>query len=260
MVVNGDGSFEEGLKSPESEWVISIREKLEQACQDDVANTWAKLFIYRVPYYLREGDDKAYFPQIVSLGPYHHGRRRLRKMDHNKWRSLHHVLKRTNHDISLYLNSINELKGKARSCYEGPINLSNNEFVEMMVLDGCFVLELFYGAVGEFKYLGYPRNDPIFAMCGAMHSIQRDMIMLETQIPLFILDRLLGFQLSDPDQRGFVAKLAIQFFDPLMPTNKPLTKSDKNKLESSLGYTTTFDLLFDQSGLHCLDVFGNYMR
>ncbi|KAL5575749.1 hypothetical protein UlMin_017448 [Ulmus minor] len=250
MVVNVDGSFEEGLKSPESKWVISIREKLEQACQDDVAGTWEKLFIYRVPHYLREGDDKAYFPQIVSLGPYHHGRRRLRKMDHHKWHSLHHVLKRTNHDISLYLNSIKELKEKARSCYEGPINLSINEFVEMMVLDGCFVLEIFR----------YPKNDPIFAMCGSMHSIQRDMIMLENQIHLFILDRFLGLQLGDPDQRGFVAKLSIQFFDPLMPIDEPLTKSDRNKLESSLGYTITFDLLFDQSGFHCLDVFGNYMR
>ncbi|KAL5556936.1 hypothetical protein UlMin_039172 [Ulmus minor] len=255
VVVNGDGSFEEGLKSPESEWVISIKEKLERACQDDVAGTWAKLCIYKVPHYLREGDDKAYFPQIVSLGPYHHGRRRLRQMDRHKWRSLHQVLKRTNHDTSLYLNSIKELEEKARSCYEGPINLSSNEFVEMMVLDGCFVLELFRGAAGGFKHLGYPRNDPIFAMRGSMHSIQRDMIMLENQIPLFILDRLLGLQLGDPDQRGSVAKLAIQFFDPLMPTDEPLTKSDRNKLESSLGCTTTFDPLFDQSGLHCLDVF-----
>ncbi|KAI3497878.1 hypothetical protein L1887_33477 [Cichorium endivia] len=39
---------------------------------------------------------------------------------------------------------------------------------------------------------GYPRCDPVFAMRGSMHSIQRDMIMLENQIPLFILDRLLG--------------------------------------------------------------------
>ncbi|KAL5550513.1 hypothetical protein UlMin_000689 [Ulmus minor] len=233
VVVNGDVSFEKGLKSPNSEWVISIREKLEQACQDDVAGTWEKLFIYRVPYYFREGDDKAYFPQI-EMPP---------QKDHNKWCSLHHVLKRTNHDISLYLKSIKELEEKARSCYEGPINLSSNEFVEMMVLDGCFVLELFR----------YPRNDPIFATCGYMHSIQRDMIMLENQIPLFILDRFLGLQLGDPDHRGFVAKLAVQFFDPLMPIDKPLTKSDRNKLESSLGYTTTFDPLFDQSGLHCLD-------
>lgn len=258
VIQNGGGpKFEEGPKSPESEWVLTIKDKLEQASQDDAANVWSKLCIYRVPHYLREGDDKAYVPQIVSLGPYHHGRRRLRHMDRHKWRSLHQMLKRTNQDIKLYLDSMKEVEEKARSCYEGPvaISLSSNEFVEMMVLDGCFVLELFRGAAEGFKQLGYPRNDPIFAMRGSMHSIQRDMIMLENQLPLFILDRLLGLQLGDPELKGLVPKLALRFFDPLMPTDEPLTKSDRNKLESSLGYATTFDPLSDQGSLHCLDVF-----
>jgi hypothetical protein len=235
--------------------VISIKEKLDQARQDDAASSWAKLCIYRIPHYLKEGDDKAYVPQIVSLGPYHHGKRRLRQMDRHKWRALHQILRRTNHDIMLYLDAVKEVEERARNCYEGSITLSSNEFVEMMVLDGCFMLELFRGAAEGFKQLGYPRNDPIFAMRGSMHSIQRDMIMLENQLPLFLLDQLLGIQLGNPDQKGVVAKLTLQFFDPLMPTDEPLTKSDMNKLESSLGYATTFDPLSDQGGLHCLDVF-----
>ncbi|EEF37410.1 UPF0481 protein At3g47200 [Ricinus communis] len=256
IVIEKDSeNFEEETKSPDFEWVISIKEKLEQAHQDDAAGSWAKLCIYRVPHYLREGDDKAIVPQIVSLGPYHHAKRRLRQMDRHKWRSLQHVLKRTNKDIKLFLDSVREVEERARSCYEGTIGLSSNEFVEMMVLDGCFVLELFRGAAEGFKQLGYARNDPIFAMRGSMHSIQRDMIMLENQLPLFILDLLLGLQFDNPDQKGFVAKLALTFFDPLMPTDEPLTKSEKNKLESSLGYATTFDPLADQGGLHCLDVF-----
>ncbi|KAF3439004.1 hypothetical protein FNV43_RR17279 [Rhamnella rubrinervis] len=256
IFIKNDGqNFEEVPKSPESDWVVTIREKLDHARQDDALSSWSKLCIYRIPHYLREGDDKAYVPQIVSLGPYHHGKKRLRQMDRHKWRSLHRFLKRTNSDIKLYLESVKELEEKARACYEGPISMSSNEFVEMMVLDGCFVLELLRGVCEGFKQLGYPRNDPVFAMRGSMHSIQRDMIMLENQIPLFILDRLLGLQLGDPGQKGLVAKLTLQFFDPLMPTDEPLTKSDRNKLESSLGYTTSFDPLSDQGALHCLDVF-----
>ncbi|XP_057949684.1 UPF0481 protein At3g47200-like [Malania oleifera] len=250
-----DDNFEREGNSPDSEWVISIREKLEQARQDDAAGSWAKLSIYRIPQSLREGDDKAYVPQIVSLGPYHHGRRRLRSMDRHKWRSLHRVLKRTNQDIKLYIDSIKELEEKARACYEGQISLSSNEFVEMLVLDGCFILELFRGAAEGFKQLGYSRNDPIFAVRGSMHSIQRDMIMLENQLPLFVLDRLLGLQLGDLDKKGLVARLALQFLDPLMPTDEPLSKSDRNKLKSSLEYATTFDPLSAQGGLHCLEVF-----
>ncbi|KAF2283761.1 hypothetical protein GH714_014954 [Hevea brasiliensis] len=64
----------EETESLDSEWVISINKNLEQARQDDAAGSWAKLCIYRVPHYLREGDDKAYVPQLVSLASYHHGR------------------------------------------------------------------------------------------------------------------------------------------------------------------------------------------
>ncbi|KAH1157704.1 hypothetical protein GLYMA_11G052900v4 [Glycine max] len=228
-------------------------EKLDEAGQDDVASSWSKLSIYKIPHYLRDGsgDDKSFAPQIVSIGPYHHGKKRLRPMDCHKWRSLNHVLKRTKHDIELYLNSMKEIEERARSCYEGPISLSSNEFVEMLVLDGCFVLELFRGATEGFKQLGYSRNDPVFAMRGSMHSIQRDMIMLENQLPL----QTLGTQLGKPEMKGLVSSLVLRFFDPLMPTDEPLTKSDRNKLESSLGGTNTFDPLSDQEGLHCLDVF-----
>ncbi|KAL0377679.1 UNVERIFIED_CONTAM: hypothetical protein Sradi_3073400 [Sesamum radiatum] len=251
------GQVEESsqAKPVESEWVVSIKEKLDQAQHDEAAGEWAKLCIYRIPHCLRDCDDKAYIPQVVSLGPYHHGKKRLRNMDRQKWRALHHILKRTNQDIELYLDAVRELEEKARACYEGPICLSSNEFVEMMVLDACFILELFRGAAGGFTQLGYSRNDPIFAMRGTMHSIQRDMIMLENQIPLFVLDRLFGIQSGNPDQKGVVARLALRFFDPLMPTDEPLTKSDRSKLESSLGNASTFDPLTEQGGLHCLEVF-----
>ncbi|KAL3722048.1 hypothetical protein ACJRO7_034405 [Eucalyptus globulus] len=228
----------------ESEWVISIREKLEQACQEDEACSWTRLSIYRIPRFLKDGEDKTYIPQIVSLEPYHHGKKGLRQMDWHKWRCLHRILRHTSHEIGLYLDAVREIEEKARA----------NKFVEMMVLDGCFVTKLFRGVVEGFEELGYPRNDPIFSMQGSMHMIQQDMIMLKIQIPLFILDQLLSLQLGDPNQDGLVAKLALRFFDPLMPTDEPLTELSRNRLES-LSYTTAFDLLSDQGELHCLEVF-----
>lgn len=114
-----------------------------------------------------------------------------------------------------------------------------------MVLDSCFVLDIFRGVEvrNGFTKLGYPKNDPIFAIRANMHMIQRDMIMLENQIPLFILDRVLGLQTGNPDQKGVVSRLAIKFFDPLTPTDEPMS----NKM--------TYDPLLEQDGLHCLDVF-----
>lgn len=93
-----------------------------------------------------------------------------------------------------------------------------------------------------------------------MHSIQRDMIMLENQLPLFVLNRLLELQLGTRNQTGLVAQLAVRFFDPLMPTDEPLTKTDQSKLENSLA-REAFDPFADMGELHCLDVFrGSLLR
>ncbi|KAE9466850.1 hypothetical protein C3L33_01263, partial [Rhododendron williamsianum] len=161
---NVDSVEEAEAKSPEPDWVINIRERLEQARQEDVAGAWGKLSIYRVPQCLREGDEKAYIPQTVSLGPYHRGKKRLRNMERHKWRALYHVLKRTRQDVKLYLDSVKELEEKAAACYEGQIGLGSNEFVEMMVLDGCFVLELFRASLKDSSNLAIRETIP-FSQC-----------------------------------------------------------------------------------------------
>ncbi|KAB1214770.1 hypothetical protein CJ030_MR5G017513 [Morella rubra] len=240
---------------PDSEWMISIKKKLEQARQDEVDCSRGAVCIYRVPHYLREGDETAYLPQVVSLGPFHHGNERVRQMDRHKWRALHRVLERTKHDIKLYLDAVKELEDRARNCYEGSITLSSNEFVEMMVLDGCFVTELLQGVVQGFRQLGYLPNDPIFAMRGSIHAIQRDMIMLENQLPLCILNRLLELQTGERAEAGFASTLILHFLNPLIHADEPLEETDCEKPESLKPDEMTFDPLSYDGGLHCLHVF-----
>lgn len=85
-----------------------------------------------------------------------------------------------------------------------------------------------------------------------MHSIQRDMVMLENQLPLFVLNQLLKLQPGTENQT--VAQLAIRFLNPLMPTDIPTTKAE-NLLESN----KFFDPLTDKGELHSLDVFRRYL-
>ncbi|KAL3722055.1 hypothetical protein ACJRO7_034412 [Eucalyptus globulus] len=205
-----------------SQSAISMKEQLEQHHQDDAEGSWAKLSIYRIPNYLKDGDKKTYVPQIVSLGPYHHGKDHLRHMDQHKWRCLRCILERSHHEIGLYIDSMKEQR----------------QLVQMMVLDGCFVIELLQGVAEGFEKLGYPSNDPVFSKWGSIFKIliQRDMILLENQIPLFILAWLLGLQLGNPDQEGRVGKLVLEFFDPI----------GSERVE--------FDPSRDRCGLHCLEV------
>ncbi|CDY28978.1 BnaA02g24980D [Brassica napus] len=226
------------IEENREEWVIAIKDKMKQTLREDATTSWDKLCIYRVPHYLQENDKKSYFPQTVSLGPYHHGKIHLMPMEHHKWRAVNKVMKRNKQQIEMYIDAMKQLEEKSRACYQGAIYMSSNKFTQMLVLDGCFVLELFRGTVDGFPEIGYELNDPVFAMRGLMHSIQRDMIMLENQLPLFVLNRLLGLQSDTQNQTGIA-----------------VTERDQLKL---MNWRRK---LVDNGELHCLDVFhGSIFR
>ncbi|KAG7995585.1 hypothetical protein I3843_01G116900 [Carya illinoinensis] len=62
-----------------------------------------------------------------------------------------------------------------------------NEFVEMMLLDGYFIIELFRKCEGSS-----PRDehDPIFELDWMLPKIARDLLIFENQLPFFVLTKL----------------------------------------------------------------------
>ncbi|XP_019106456.2 UPF0481 protein At3g47200 [Beta vulgaris subsp. vulgaris] len=233
---------------PQEQWVISIREKLKKAQQYAAERPWEKWCIYRVPRRLRDVQDtrKAYVPQTVSIGPYHLGCEQVRDIDCHKWVALNHILELTGQDFSLYLDSIKAVEEKARTYYkEEFVHLSSNMFVEMMVLDGCFILELFrsYPRAGDM-------GNPVFTKQKIIDDILLDMVKLENQIPFFIIDKLLRLMCmtGNPDehQKDQAIALALNFFNPEWLTGKPMSTREFNEMKFSLQ---------QEECLHLLDVF-----
>ncbi|TXG73678.1 hypothetical protein EZV62_002257 [Acer yangbiense] len=102
--------------------------------------------IFRVPQSLVEINEKAYQPHIVSMGPYHHGKQHLKMIQQHKWRYLSSLLARTrSHGVGFkdLFESIEPLEQIIRECYSEIIEFDSCQLIEMMVLDGCFVIELF---------------------------------------------------------------------------------------------------------------------
>ncbi|KAF6170940.1 hypothetical protein GIB67_014757 [Kingdonia uniflora] len=198
---------------PKSDWLINIQEKLDQVPPLEGSSSWLNNCIFRVPENLREIEPKAYIPQVVSIGPYHRGKACLKFMERHKWRLLRHVIERTGHSLELYLEAMAELEEKTRRCYANSTKVSNSrEFIEMMLLDACFILELLRVSVKGFIYCGYSWGDPIFTCRGVLPSIQRDLLKLENQLPLFVLDRLFSLT-CEADETITVTNLALQFFE-----------------------------------------------
>jgi len=97
--------------------------------------------IYRVPEHILEIDRIPYEPFVVSFGPYHHGAQHLEAMEKKKWEYLDRVLK-LNRERTLcdYLKSISGLEKQARKCYSDEIKMERKKFLQMLLLDGCFIL------------------------------------------------------------------------------------------------------------------------
>ncbi|KAJ6378934.1 hypothetical protein OIU78_029031 [Salix suchowensis] len=170
--------------------------------------------IFKVPQRFIDINGKSYQPHIVSVGPYHHGEPHLRMIEEHKWVYLGGLLSRTQDsglDLEILLKAIQPLEMKARECYSQIIHLDTCEFVDMMVLDGVFIIELFrkVGDVVRFEV-----DDPIVTTAWIMPFFYRDLLRLENQIPLFVLECLYEITRMPGEESGTsLSKLALDFFN-----------------------------------------------
>nr|CAD1834943.1 unnamed protein product [Ananas comosus var. bracteatus] len=108
-----------------------------------------KCLIYKVQQHIRMVDRKAYEPIVLSIGPYHYGNPALQAMEKDKWNCLYYVLKlNPEKKLQDYLEAIGELENQARACYSEEIKMEYKEFLQMLLLDGCFILVSLYGLDG----------------------------------------------------------------------------------------------------------------
>ncbi|XP_058084051.1 UPF0481 protein At3g47200-like [Magnolia sinica] len=175
--------------------------------------------ICRVPPAIRQLDESAYDPKIISIGPYHHGKTSLQPMEEHKWRYLHTFLTR-NPNISLegYIMEMKALANSSRNCYSGNIDMCIDQFVEMMVLDGCFIIEILLK-----QKEAVTAGDPIYSESWALPLIAHDMLLLENQLPFFVLECSLHLH-TKPFS---LPELALDFFEHILRKNDKIPCTSK---------------------------------
>ncbi|KAM7498096.1 hypothetical protein LguiA_022510 [Lonicera macranthoides] len=159
---------------------------------------WERISIYKVAPHITEVNNKAYKPQVVSFGPHHHGEEHLRPMEEHKRRALIHFLRRSNKTLKSYTDRLSGVMGDLVKSYEAldPIWIQNiYGFMQMIILDSCFMLEILRAGTGAVN--DYAPNDPIFSNHGKVYMMpffKHDMLMLENQLPLSVLYKLLAVE------------------------------------------------------------------
>lgn len=183
--------------------------------------------IYRVHRHLQDVNPKAYEPEVIAIGPYYRHRDHLQMMEDHKLRYLNFLLEqKTENDVQKYVAAIARVESQARKCYAEPLILNEIEFTEMLVLDGCFIIEL----VRKFDMANIrERKDPVFQMDWIINSLKRDLMLFENQIPYLILCELFDL-IEVPNQRLRLTYLLLNFFKILFPGkgHREVVENDAN--------------------------------
>lgn len=179
---------------------------------DCLPPTPSKPSIFRVDSHLRSGGwDNVYDPEILAVGPYHHGIPRLQNMEQPKYSYLKQLLKRRNEQsVDRYVTAVAAMEKRARKCYAEPLNLDENAFVKVMVLDGLFLIELFRRCV--FKNLRHS-DDPIFRHERILSQLRHDILLLENQLPFFVLNQLFNMTKTNEYPDEDLIALSLHFVD-----------------------------------------------
>ncbi|XP_068335611.1 UPF0481 protein At3g47200-like [Pyrus communis] len=191
--------------------------------------------IFKVPDKIRLKKPQAYEPDIVSIGPYHSGPNgnsgnKFRLMENVKHWYLHCLLSRVNITLAGLIIGVMDLDKRARDYYAEPLDhLKKKDFLDMMILDGCFLIELFRKGPHH-----YDINDPVYSVSCTMEYLYHDLILLENQLPWFVLERLYNLTAVENTTRQGNAPslfdLVLTFFTKIIPNKHVLRPKRPHKI------------------------------
>lgn len=185
----------------EIQWVDTVRRALEEELESVDDDHPAS--ISDVPKPLLCSKPEAYIPQMVALGPFHRHRQELHHMERYKLVSakrLQSLLPGANfhHIVNLFI----KLELQIRSHYRKYLEFAGETLAWMMAVDVSFLLEflrILAPKNGEFLGRTCSRMSHLVGCdrrTSAYNLILCDVIMLENQIPLFLLHKVLELQHS----------------------------------------------------------------
>ncbi|XP_077212226.1 UPF0481 protein At3g47200-like isoform X2 [Tasmannia lanceolata] len=213
------GMAQQSTMEERRDWVVQLNKRHQSIYGNE--DFWNKQSIYRVPPYVRNRNMKAYGPQIVSFGPYHHGKPQLMPMEEHKVRAVHHLLEISDKSTTPtdYANALEAVVEELRESYDHLDSKwkDRNKFLELIFQDGCFLLEVLR-KFSDPSYGQYAENDPIFSQYGFYknsNAIFEDMLKIENQVPLLALNKLVAVEkrMTPEESAKYINDLVVKFLD-----------------------------------------------
>ncbi|CAI9092828.1 OLC1v1028168C1 [Oldenlandia corymbosa var. corymbosa] len=212
------------IKRGENHWVVELLGQLSDRLREQ-EEKWKQHSIYKLPARVTDLNPNAYKPRVVSFGPYHHDDQHLFPMEAHKQRAMIRFIKRSSaRRFYLCFDDADAFLQELKASYDSlgqKWEENPDAFMELMIRDGCFMLEILlhnFQENHEGPSSSYAENDPIFGnkVNSMMPNIRRDMLMLENQLPMSLLIKLLPFGCPtvQGDLNEKINTLIIEFYVP----------------------------------------------
>jgi len=183
--------------------------------------------------------EEAYTPLLVSIGPIHHNNKRLEELQEYKHRYFHYFWNRLDKksDFMSYKVFLQQEEQNIRRCYQKKFaDINNEQLVDMILLDSVFIMELFLRENKKWEH----KDDYIITQLCVSKSIQRDLLLLENQLPIYVLEKLYDTIVPSNDKKHkWFLKLAHEYFAscyPLQHESSSESKFESKKWEKSLHF------------------------
>ncbi|XLU22108.1 hypothetical protein S245_058174 [Arachis hypogaea] len=177
----------------ENDVAIELEAMLEKA---QPLFTTESCCIYKVPSLLRQSNEDAYTPVLVSIGPLHHGNSRLVTMEGHKQFYCQHFIQRSEASLTDLVSCVKQLEPQIRACYSEKIELTVDELVKVIFIDCCFVIDLFL--IDEWVI----NDDVIHSKSWMSNLVMQDLTLLENQIPFFVFEKIYNLAFASPVNVG----------------------------------------------------------
>ncbi|CAH2055280.1 unnamed protein product [Thlaspi arvense] len=175
----------------EARWVINVRKSLDAELEEHDLEE-VTICIFTVPKALMCSHRDSYTPHRVSIGPYHclkpelHEMERYKLMIARKFRNQSKSFRF--HDL---VEKLQSMEIKIRACYHKYIGFNDETLLWIMAVDSSFLIEF-------LKIYSFRKVETLINRVGH-NEILRDIMMIENQIPFFVLRKTLEFQLESTE-------------------------------------------------------------
>jgi len=216
-------------ESDEDCWVIQINDMVSESHFSLLKRI--PVCIFHVPKSLICGKPEAFAPQFVAIGPYTHFRPELYPMERFKIFAAKAVLDHfQKHELKQVVQEFHDTATFIRASYHKYLDLKDETLLYTVAIDALFLLNFFHNYLNEKLSGSFMRGlgDQIQlrGLTLTKDAIVRDILMVENQIPIYSLLKILRFESSEPPHsvQEYLGSMLLSFcqqHSPLKITNSP---------------------------------------